>query len=214
MGRLKILTIVPAYNEEKTILKVIKSLEKHTDVLIIDDHSEDKTQKIVKKCKSLVIRNRKNLGYEKSIEKGIFAAMKLNYDYAITFDADGQHHSSDIKKFLNLFKSGYDLVLGNRSLVTRSSEKIAKFLFFTKWSIKDPFCGFKGYKLKIIKKYKFFERYKSVGVDLSLLLLNRGVKFKNVDIKTTKRKGKSKFGNKLIGNYKIFRSIILSFYYN
>jgi len=211
MGRFKVLTIVPAYNEEKTISKVIKDLKKYSDVLVIDDHSNDKTYQIVKKHKSLLIRNKKNLGYEKSLEVGLFKSIKLNYDFAITFDGDGQHHASDIKKFLHHFRSGYELVLGDRSLVTRFSEKLAKYLFYKKWGIMDPYCGFKGYKLNKISKYKFFERYHSVGLDLSLTLIESGARFKNVKILTSKRFDHSKFGNLIIGNLKILRSIFLSF---
>ena len=58
----------------------------------------------------------KNEGYEKSIEKGLFESIKMNFDYAITFDADGQHHVKDIEKFSKLMKKGYDLILGNRSI--------------------------------------------------------------------------------------------------
>ena len=57
-----------------------------------------KSQKI-----ATVIRNFKN-EYEKSIEKGLFESIKMNFDYAITFDADGQHHAKDIENFQNLWK--------------------------------------------------------------------------------------------------------------
>ena len=81
----------------------------------------------------------------------MFKAIELNYDYAITFDADGEHLTSDCKKFKELILSGYDLILGNRSYVSRLSEKIGKVIFKSKWGIKDPFCGFKGYNLKKLK---------------------------------------------------------------
>ena len=53
----------------------------------------------------------------------------MNFDYAITFDADGQHHAKDIEKFSKLMKKGYDLILGNRSYISRISEKIGKNYF-------------------------------------------------------------------------------------
>ena len=64
--------------------------------------------------------------------------------------------------------------------------------------IKDPFCGFKGYNLKKVKEFNFFERYKSVGTDLSLLFLEKGYKFINIDIESSQRPGNSKFGNILL----------------
>ena len=56
-------------------------------------------------------------------------AIELDYDYAITFDADGEHHASDCTKFIELIQSGYDLVIGNRSHVVRFSEKLGKVIF-------------------------------------------------------------------------------------
>ena len=70
MDRSKIVTIVPAYNEEKTIFEVVNSLQKFTDVIVVDDYSTDKTSKLINKLKIIVIKNLKNEGYEKSIYFG------------------------------------------------------------------------------------------------------------------------------------------------
>ena len=214
MGRFKIVIIVPAYNEEKTIYKVVSSLIKYSDVIVVDDCSTDNTSKIAKDCGALLIKNSKNEGYEKSIEKGLFQAIKMNFDYALTFDADGQHHADDVEKFSKLIKEGYDLILGNRSSISRTSEQIGKVIFETNWGIKDPFCGFKGYSLSKVKSINVFERYKSVGTDLALTFIKKGYRFTNVDIKTSERLDSSKFGNLISGNLKIIKSIILSNIYH
>jgi len=214
MGRFKIVIVVPAYNEEKTISNVLNDLKNYSEIILVDDNSTDKTSELAERDDVILIKNSKNLGYEKSLHVGLFRAIELNYDFVITFDADGQHVASDLKKFKNLIESGYDLILGNRSYVCRFSEKIGKKLFFKKWGIKDPFCGFKGYNLKKVKEFNFFERYKSVGTDLSLSFIKKGYKFINVDIKTSKRKGNSKFGNMILGNYKILKSIFLSYIFH
>lgn len=214
MGRFKTVTVVPAYNEEKTILNVLNDLKNYSEIILVDDNSTDKTSELAGGEDVILIKNSKNLGYEKSLEIGLLKAIQLNYDFAITFDADGEHIASDVKKFKNSIESGYDLILGNRLHLNRFSEKIAKKFFFKKWGIKDPFCGFKGYNLKKVKEFNFFERYKSVGTDLSLLFLQKGYKFINIDIKSSRRSGNSKFGNVLLGNYKIFKSIFLSLFFH
>ena len=214
MGILKIVTIVPTFNEEGTIENIIKDLKKYSDVIVVDDCSQDETYKLANNNDVILIKNSKNLGYEKSLETGIFKAINLNYDFAITFDADGQHATNDIIKFKNLIESGYDLILGNRFNVERFSERIGKMFFYKKWGIKDPFCGFKGYNLNKVKKLNFFERYNSVGTDLSLSFIKKGYKFINLDVKSFPRKGKSKFGNIFSGNYKILKSIFLSYFYH
>ena len=214
MGRLKIAIVVPAYNEEKTITNVVKDLNSYLDVIVVDDNSKDQTFELAKKKNAILIKNSKNFGYEKSLQFGIFKAIELNYDFAITFDADGQHDAADLRKFINLIDSGYDLILGNRPYVARLSEKIGKIIFFKKWGMKDPFCGFKGYNLKKVKEFNFFERYNSVGTDLSLSFIKKGHSFINVDIGISKRKDVSKFGNIISGNYKIFKSILTSFFFH
>ena len=64
------------------------------------------------------------------------------------------------------------------------------------------------------KKSKDFERYKSVGTDLALTFINKGFRFVNVDIQTSKRLDVSKFGNLFSGNFKIIKSIFLSNIYH
>jgi glycosyltransferase involved in cell wall biosynthesis len=214
MERFKIITVVPAYNEEKTITNVIKNLKEWSDVIVVDDNSTDQTFELAKKNNAILIKNYKNFGYEKSLEVGLLKAIELNYDFAITFDADEQHKVSDFKKFKNLIESGYDLILGNRSDVERFSEKIGKTIFYKRWGIKDPFCGFKAYNLKKVKEFNFFERYRSVGTDLSLSFIKKGYKFINVDIVASRRKDNSKFGNMISGNYKILKSILMSYFFH
>ena len=214
MERSKIVTVVPAYNEEKTISYITRELKNYSDVIVVDDNSLDNTNNLVKKNNVILVRNNKNLGYEKSLNIGLFKAIELDYDYAITFDADGEHFVSDLEKFIDLIQSGYDLILGNRSYINRFSEKFGKTIFKNKWGIEDPFCGFKAYNLKKVKEFNYFERYNSVGTDLSLSLISKKSKYINVDIKSVKRKGSSKFGNIITGNLKILKSIILSFYFH
>lgn len=214
MERFKIVTIVPAYNEEKTISNITRELKCYSDVIVVDDNSSDNTYNLAKMNNVILIKNEKNLGYEESLRVGLFKAIDLKYDYAITFDADGEHFTSDCKKFKEFIQSGYDLILGNRSYVNRFSEKFGKAIFKNKWGIKDPFCGFKGYNLKKVKEFNCFERYKSAGTDLSLSLISKKSKFINVDVKSAKRKGASKFGNKITGNFKILRSIFLSYIFH
>lgn len=214
MAAPKVVTIIPAYNEEKTILEVIRNLKVYSDLIVIDDFSTDNTHNLIKSEEIILIRNPYNLGYEKSIKVGLFKAIQLNYDYAITFDADGEHLSRELTKFLNFIENGYDLILGNRSYVNRFSEKLAKIFFFKTWGIKDPFCGLKGYNLNKVKNFDYFERYESVGVDLSLSFIEKGYKFINVDIDVSKRDDNSKFGNFFFANFKIMRSIVKSYLYH
>ena len=68
----KTIAIVPAFNEEKQLEKLFLNLRRYVNnVIIIDDASKDSTYEISKKLKAIVLKNKKNLGPDKSIDKGI-----------------------------------------------------------------------------------------------------------------------------------------------
>jgi len=78
MGRSRLGIVVPARNEEKTIEKVVISLKKYGDVLVVDDSSSDRTSFLIKKLKINSIKNKNNLGYEATLLKGIKFFLKKN----------------------------------------------------------------------------------------------------------------------------------------
>jgi len=78
MGRFKTVIVVPAYNEEKTILNVLNDLKNYSEIILVDDNSTDKTSELAGGTDVIIIKNSKNLGYEKSIEIGLYKAIELN----------------------------------------------------------------------------------------------------------------------------------------
>ena len=96
----KTIAIVPAFNEEATIGYVVRKLHKYVHkVIVVSDASWDKTEIIARKNKAIVIKNKTNLGPDKSIEKGIKKVLNLKYKFFITFDADGQHPTKKYQFF-------------------------------------------------------------------------------------------------------------------
>ena len=120
--------IIPLYNEEKTIAKVvsdINNLDINIDILIVNDNSSDRSlSKIIRSSNIVIINNKKNLGYEKTLERGFIEAIKLKYKFLITMDADGEHNISDVPKILKLLSIGNYVVVTNRQNKNRVSEKI------------------------------------------------------------------------------------------
>lgn len=83
---------IPAYNEEKTIAKVILLAQKHVDVVVVcDDGSQDLTADIAQRLGAIVIRHEKNRGYGAAVQALFEKARALNADLLLTLDADGQH---------------------------------------------------------------------------------------------------------------------------
>ncbi len=117
---MKILVIVPAYNEEKSLPGVIQDLRNHAgfaDVLVIDDGSRDSTARIAKELAAEVVRLPFNLGIGGAMQAGYLYAERNGYDFAVQFDGDGQHIAGEIEKLIDPLKRGAaDLVAGSRFL--------------------------------------------------------------------------------------------------
>lgn len=170
----KVLIIIPAYNEEDNIKKVIEEVKKDisiADVLVINDCSSDNTEEILKKSKVKYINNIFNVGYAMSIQTGIKYAYDNNYDYVIQMDADGQHIAKEAKKLYDeIKKKNIDIVIGSRylkdtgypcPLFRRIGTKMFELLIkiFCKKTIADPLSGFQCLNKKVIKRYSEFGNY-------------------------------------------------------
>jgi len=117
---MKILVIVPAYNEEGAIAGVVKDLRLNFpqgDILVVNDGSRDRTSQISRALGVAVIDLPYNLGIGGAMQTGFLYALAQCYDAAIQFDGDGQHRADEIPKVLNASLSkGADLVVGSRFL--------------------------------------------------------------------------------------------------
>ena len=113
---MKVLVIIPAYNEEACIERVAKAvLKENVDVVIINDGSTDRTIEEARKTKAHIIDLPVNLGIGGAVQTGYMYAYKNNYDIAIQFDGDGQHDSSYIKNLIEpIEKNEADMVIGSR----------------------------------------------------------------------------------------------------
>lgn len=119
--RADILAIVPAYNEEQNIARVIadlKSLETALDVVVINDGSTDRTSRIARGAGQVhVVDLPKNLGIGGAVQTGFKYAARNGYSTAIQFDADGQHLAAEIPKLLQaLQEREASVVIGSRFL--------------------------------------------------------------------------------------------------
>lgn len=114
---MKILVIVPAFNEEESIESVILDLRGHgyRHLVIVDDGSLDRTATIARKLKVPVISHHINRGLGAALGTGLAYARSVGPDMVVTFDADGQHKARDIKKLLGPLNSNKaDVVIGSR----------------------------------------------------------------------------------------------------
>ena len=137
MGRSSLAIIIPAKNEAKTIGRVIINSSKYGSVIVVDDASTDETAKVSSLNGAIVLRNKKSLFYDKSLNRGFQYAKKKNFKFIITVDADGEHDLNRIPLFIKNLSFGYDLIIGKRKVLPRISEKIISLYYMKKFKIKD-----------------------------------------------------------------------------
>ncbi len=111
---------IPLYNDEKMILKVIKSLQDngYKNIVVVDDGSKDNGYEVVKKNTDVIIaKHIINRGQGAALQTGMEIAIERGAKYIINFDSDGQHDVKDLDNMLNtLIEGKYDIVLGSRFL--------------------------------------------------------------------------------------------------
>lgn len=194
--------IIPAHNEENTIGDVIKDVLKYVkNIIVINDDSTDDTYKICQAFQVQIINNPKKAGYAKSLEIGLKAAFVKGADYAISFDADGQHKGSDLLRIKSILAQRKpDIVVGKRLQKNRRMEYFWGNYAKNKYGISDPLCGLKAFSRKIFQKYGYLERSYTIGTELLFKALKDGADIEEVDINVGKRKDNPRFANYLIGN--------------
>lgn len=153
---MKRLIIIPAYNEEKSIEKVVEDIKKHTnnfDFLIINDCSADHTADICREKGFPLLNLPINLGIGGAVQTGYMYALKNEYDVVVQFDGDGQHDASYLNAMCEMLeREKWDMVIGSRFLQKEGFQSsglrrvgIRYFSclirIFTKNTITDPTSG-------------------------------------------------------------------------
>lgn len=126
----KVMILIPAYNEEGRIARVIKNCKKYfKNIIIIEDGSSDATYKeSIESNASIILKHCINCGQGTALATGIkYFIENTDFNYLITFDADGQHLPEDALCMLNYaIKNNFDAVFGSRFLNKDSVLKVPK----------------------------------------------------------------------------------------
>jgi glycosyltransferase involved in cell wall biosynthesis len=164
-----IVVCVPAYNEEKTIAKVVVGARRYADTVIVcDDGSTDMTGEIARSLGVQVIQHEENVGKGRALETLIAAAKKHSPGAIVTIDGDDQHDPADIPKVAELVLKGEaDIVIGVRPMVSGSmprerifGNKVLDGLTSAKAgeTLHDTQSGFRAYSSQAIDKIDFSQR--------------------------------------------------------
>ena len=113
---MRVIGVIPAYNEESRIKDVIQACLQYVDgLVVIDDGSKSRLLEDSKNSNVTVLRHEINRGQGAALRTGTKAAIKLGADVIIHLDADGQHDPADIPVMLKpILENQADVVLGSR----------------------------------------------------------------------------------------------------
>jgi glycosyltransferase involved in cell wall biosynthesis len=210
MDRSRVALVIPALNESATIERVVAAALKFGVPIVVDDGSRDGTGELAAAAGAQVVRHPSNQGYDSAINSGFAKASSIGCDFVVTLDADGQHNPALLEAFLAQFELGIEAVFGVRDRFQRLGERVFAIVGRHLWSISDPLCGMKGYRIEIYRELGHFDSYGSIGTELAVFAARTKRKIRQIPIKTLDRADRSRFGRTLVGNLRIFRALVLT----
>jgi len=207
---MKILVIVPAFNERITIREVIvriRTFYPQADILVVSDGSTDGTGRVAREAGVLVLEHSYNMGIGATVQTGLLYALENDYEIAIQIDGDGQHNPQFLSSVVEPILQGRsNLVIGSRYLSeggfkSTSLRKLGIQFFtglvwiFTGRRITDPTSGFRAMDRRGIGL--FAEDYPSDYPEVEALVLahKKGLGIEEVPVQMRpRRRGTSSIG--------------------
>ena len=212
---MKLVVIIPAYNEEPTIAEVIRGIPKEIpgireiQVLVVDDGSTDRTAQLAEEAGAIVVRHPQNLGVGKAFSTGIKTALELGADVIVNIDGDGQFDPRDIPRLIEpILKKEADFVTASRfadkNLIPQMPgiKKYGNYLvraiinFLTGEKFTDVSCGFRAYSRETALKLNLFGSF-TYTQESFLNLVEKEVRIKEIPLKV---QGERKFGKSKVAN--------------
>ncbi len=155
--------VIPAYNEERNISRIIKKTKRYvSEVIVVDDGSTDRTKQFGENAGAVVLRHIVNLGKGAALKTGCDFAVKKGAKFIIALDADAQHNPQDIPRFIEKLKK-YDIVFSYR----KPGRKMPFVLRFGNWfisgivgflygvSLRDTQSGFRAFSKEAYDKVRW-----------------------------------------------------------
>lgn len=203
---MKVLLIIPAYNEEENIKNTVRKIEEFSheiDYIVINDGSTDDTEKILTENNIHHIKLINNLGIGGAVQTGYKYAYENGYDIAIQFDGDGQHDVNYVPQICEpLIKGQADMCIGTRYLDKSESKFQSTFMrrlganiislfikICTGKKITDPTSGFRAVNKTVIEEFakNYPTEYPEPESTVSLLV--NGYNVKEIPVSMNERTG-------------------------
>ena len=205
---MKVIITMPAYNEGKTIGRVIADIKEVMDstkynytILVVDDGSKDNTAKVAKEAGVKVVSHQVNFGLAETFRTEIRECLKLKADIIVHTDADGQYPAKYIPKLIEEVEKGNGLVLGSRFRGKIESMLLAKKLGnmafsrvisrITKLKISDGQTGFRAFTKEVAERVKVTSTFTYTQEQI-IKAVREKIKIKEIPIFFARRRGSTK----------------------
>ena len=184
---LKLLIVIPAYNEAECIERVVDDLIRHYpqyDYVVVNDGSQDKTAAICRRKGYHLIDLPANLGLAGAFQTGLIYAAENGYDCALQLDADGQHRPEYIAPLLQMIEDGADIAIGSRFLHKKKPKSLRMLgSYIISWSIRlttgqaicDPTSGMRMFNRAMLEEFAQHLNYGPEPDTISYLIKNGAV---------------------------------------
>ena len=213
------LIVIPAYNEENKIGRVVRGLfeQGYKNILVVDDSSTDNTCDMAREAGAKVLSHKINRGQGASLETGNIYAKQCGYDVVIHFDGDDQMNPTDIQLALNKINNNEaDVVLGSRFLDNRSTIPFFKKYFilpisrwinfvFTGVKLTDVHNGFRVLNKKALDKIKITQDKMAHNTEIVKQIKQNDLKFIEIPVEVKYHE----FGQGVLGGFKIIWDLIV-----
>jgi hypothetical protein len=207
---MKVLIVIPAYNEAENIEGVLKDLRENypqASHIVINDGSTDATSSKAEALGVPVVNLSYNLGIGGAVQTGFMIAERRNFDIMVQFDGDGQHMAQEIEKILApVINKEADIVIGSRFIVSKPRDNYKMpffrrfgsqlFSYIISWVCKervtDTTSGFRAYGKKAIRLFSEYYPEDYPEVEALILAHKKGLCLKEVPVNMRPRlRGKS-----------------------
>lgn len=207
MSNKRLLVIIPAYNEEESISSTVDELTSTlpgVDYVVVNDGSKDGTERICLEHGYNYVSLPVNSGLTVGFQTGMKYALRNGYDYALQFDADGQHRPEYISKILDLaVAEDVDIVIGSR-FVNKCKEVSARMLgsriitvaikLTTGKRVADPTSGMRMFNRKMIERFANDDSLNPEPESISYLM-KKGAKVREVQVEMRERQAGESYLN-------------------
>ena len=225
----KISIIIPVFNEEKTVIKTVDSIKKIfpllknkqliTEIIVINDGSNDTSFEKLKKLKDItLVSHHRNLGLGAAVRSGLIRAKEKGSDFVVKFDSDLQHSPNDIIKLIEpIMDNQYDIVYGNRfkkisykmPFIRRIGNKLFTGLMkkLTNWDLKDSQPGIFAINKNYLNVFRIPGDY-NYTQQILLDGYHKQMRFSHVDVSFNLRKSGDSFIS-LKYPFKVFSQLLM-----